>query len=108
MNVRNVAYKLKSPVGLAVVTGFEIAGTAAAFGVAQTLMGVAAAYWAYRALGGRPPEPLGVEAGAEPAGLEVVEVRDDVRDELRQIEARAAAALPPAPVDPTHPTRKPE
>jgi hypothetical protein len=81
LSVRDVASKLKNPLGVAMLTGFEIAGTAVAFGVAETLLGVAAAYWAYRALGGSPPEPLEPEANAGGSGGET---RDELLlDELR-------------------------
>jgi hypothetical protein len=50
MKTVGLSSKLKSPVAAAVLAGFEVAGTAVAFGVAETILGVAAACYAYRAL----------------------------------------------------------
>jgi hypothetical protein len=50
MKTVGLSSKLKSPVAAALIAGFEVAGTAVAFGVAETILGVAAACYAYRAL----------------------------------------------------------
>jgi hypothetical protein len=78
--VAAVSKKLKSPAVAAVLTGVEIAGTAVAFGVAETVISVAAAYAAYRALSGRAaaapdPEPdPEILREISPVHVEVVEI----------------------------------
>jgi hypothetical protein len=64
MKTVGLSSKLKSPVAAAVLAGFEVAGTAVAFGVAETILGVAAACCAYRALDRNRPTADGASEGA--------------------------------------------
>jgi hypothetical protein len=86
ISLQSITEKLKSnPVGVAVLTGFEVAGTAVAFGVAETVLGVAAAYVAYQA----------IERGETPGGAapEGAPSREALLDQLDAIEEEAAAVV---------------
>jgi hypothetical protein len=72
MKTVGLSSKLKSPVAAAVLAGFEVAGTAVAFGVAETILGVAAACCAYRAL-----DRNRATAGEAPAGAAISEKEEE-------------------------------
>jgi hypothetical protein len=71
MKTVGLGQKLKNPVAAAVLAGVEVAGTAVAFGVAETLLGLAAAYVAFQALDRRGASSSG--AGDAAAGMELRE-----------------------------------
>ena len=65
MKTMALGQKLKNPVAAAVLAGVEVAGTAVAFGIAETLLGVAAAYFAFQALDRRRSSGDNAAAGGE-------------------------------------------
>lgn len=65
MKTVGLGQKLKNPVAAAVLAGVEVAGTAVAFGVAETLLGLAAAYYVFQALDRRGSSDGAGDAAAD-------------------------------------------